>query len=717
MDFYSLLGTACALASAAIGGLVLIWGSRSLAYRIFSVSMILLAVEQGLYVYVSQLYSPLGAILWGNTQAVVTGLLPVAWLLFSLCFSQVDYKKNISRSKWILLLLLASPAILPFACHEHFYMTATIIDQGIGWSFSLGWAGMLFHVFFLLACTLVSINLEKIIRASSGIIQWRIKFMVLGMIGMQAARIYTSSQALLYSSVHTYVESVNAGASLIACLLFAASFFRTRMSDINIYFSQTLLYNSITVFVVAVYLIVVGVFVEVLKHFGGNVAFPWEAVFIFVALIGLAVFLFSSEVRQRTKFWINRHLGRPNYDYKKIWTLFSRQTASLLDRKVFCGTATKIVADILGTPAVTIWLLDDKKEMVSLGGSTMHSMTDERSFMIEGTVFQDLANSFRNAVAPAVIDPLSRVKKGEETEGKSEERPSKLPRSWCCIPLEAVGNTVGFMTLSERDNGIPYSTEDLDLIKTIADQTSNALLNLKISEQLRDAKQLETFQTVSAFFVHDLKNLASTLSLTVKNLPVHFDNPEFREDALRIISNSVDKINDMCGQLSSLKNNLDLNLEETDLRDLVDRTVSNIDGFADGVLHTDLQNLPQVEIDPDQIQKIVVNFVINAGEAIGGDGKIIVETRFKNDWAEVSVSDNGCGMTEEFMENSLFRPFQTTKKKGLGIGLFQCRKIAEAHRGKIDVESKKGEGSTFRLLLPVEGKRKGDRKFNVTVVN
>ena len=718
MFYYALLGTSCTLASAVIGLLVLLWGSRSFSYRIFAASMIVLGAEQILFVYVSQLYSPLGAILWSLVKAAVAGLLPAVWLLFSLSFSQVNYKENIVRWKWVFFLFFIAPLIFSVALRDFFFLNATVIDPGFGWSLSLGSAGFLYHVFFLLACTLVAINMEKIIRASSGIIQWRIKFMVIGMIGLLGARIYTSSQALLYSSIHTSVESVNAWAVAVACLLFTASFFRTRMSDVNIYFSQTFIFNSITVFVVAVYLILVGVLVEAFKYFGGSVAFPSEAVFIFIALTGLAVFLFSSEVRQKTKFWINRHLRRPNYDYKKVWTHFSRQTVSLIDRKEFCATATKFVSDVLGTPAVTLWLLDENQEIVSLGGSTMHSMAEERTFKLQDAPFRDVMRPFRNGTMPAIIDPSRRSMGGHENGGQekawnSNELRPRIPRSWCCIPLEAVGNTVGFMTLSERETGIPFSTEDFDLMKTIADQTANGLLNLRISEQLRDAKQLETFQTVSAFFVHDLKNLASTLSLTVKNLPVHFDNPEFRTDALRIISNSVNKINDMCGQLSSLSSKMELKLETTDLSDLVDRTISNLDGFGGRVFAKDLKKLPTVEIDPEQIQKIVVNFIINAEEAIDAEGTIKVATTYENGRIEVSITDNGCGMTEDFMRKSLFRPFKTTKKKGLGIGLFQCKKIAEAHGGKIEVKSKKGEGSTFRLILPLDGKHKGAKGMKI----
>jgi len=108
-------------------------------------------------------------------------------------------------------------------------------------------------------------------------------------------------------------------------------------------------------------------------------------------------------------------------------------------------------------------------------------------------------------------------------------------------------------------------------------------------------------------------------------------------------------------------------------------------------------------IDPDQVQKVLINLLLNAKEAVGERGEIRLTTEQKDGWTTVSVSDNGCGMSKEFIEQSLFRPFKTTKRRGMGIGLFQTKMIVEAHQGKIEVESEENKGSTFRVLLPLKG--------------
>ena len=270
------------------------------------------------------------------------------------------------------------------------------------------------------------------------------------------------------------------------------------------------------------------------------------------------------------------------------------------------------------------------------------------------------------------------------------------------MPLVAAGQLIGVMTLGDKVFYEPLTFEETELIKTISDQAAASLLHLRLSEKLRQTKELEAFQTMSAFFMHDLKNLASKLSLVTQNLPLHIDNPEFRADALKAISQSVEKINGMSGRLALLNRKIDLVFRDTQINDLLASAAADAGRTGQSVIVEKLDPaLPPVPADADQMHKVFENLLMNAMDAAGPDGSITVSTRLSDHWIVASVSDNGCGMSQDYIDNHLFRPFQTTKKKGMGIGLYHCKTIVDAHGGKLVVQSEKGKGSVFDVMLPV----------------
>ena len=139
------------------------------------------------------------------------------------------------------------------------------------------------------------------------------------------------------------------------------------------------------------------------------------------------------------------------------------------------------------------------------------------------------------------------------------------------------------------------------------------------------------------------------------------------------------------------------------------RDFSRLSGYPDytGTITIDLNPLPKLLLDAEQIQKVLTNLLLNANEAIRDGESIQVSAAQQGNFAALSVTDTGCGMSKEFINRLLFRPFKTTKKQGMGIGLFHSKKIIEAHQGRIEVESEEGKGNTFRVLLPTKIEPRG----------
>jgi putative PEP-CTERM system histidine kinase len=360
-----------------------------------------------------------------------------------------------------------------------------------------------------------------------------------------------------------------------------------------------------------------------------------------------------------------------------------------------------MVAETFAVPSVTIWLLDDGAERpVQLGGSTVFAADQQHppGFTAQG---MDALRSYLCEARRLVDFAAPPDARGQELRRLYADGLRRAQMRYA-LPLLANQRCLGILTCHERLAGEPFTLEDEHLLMTITAQAATNLLTLQLAQQLAHAQQMQAFQTLSACFVHDLKNLAAKLSLTLQTLPVHYDDPAFREDMLRLISGSVTKIHTMCGRLSLLTQQLELHCVETDLNDLVRATLADLQSTLDVPLVLDLQPVPCLTVDPEQMEKVLTNLVLNAHEAIGAHGTIHVGTEQRHGWVELSVRDNGCGMSREFMEHSLFQPFRTTKRHGFGIGLFHSKMIVEAHQGKIEVESAAGQGSTFRVLLRCE---------------
>ena len=447
---------------------------------------------------------------------------------------------------------------------------------------------------------------------------------------------------------------------------------------------------------------------KVLTYFNDRHPFFLGALFVFLALLGLTVILLSNELRQQIRRFIYIHLQRPRYDYRKEWSRFTHRTASLLDIRDLCGAVAKMVSETFGVPSTTLWLVDDTGENLIFAGLTAISQSQGRVFEASARG-AGLLRVVQNERAPIDLD-RSDVKWVEEIKQANPDL-FRQPQIRYAVPLSTGNEFLGIMTLNERVTGEAFSDEDFDLLKTIGDQAAGSILNIKMSERLSQAKEMEAFQTMSAFFVHDLKNLASKLSLTVQNLPLHYEKEEFRNDAIRAISDSVNKINTMCRGLSLLRQKIVLQAAETDLSKLISSTLAALNGCKGSIVQ-DLGPLTEVSVDPEQIQKVITNLILNANEAVGDGGEIRVATEQRDGWIVLSVSDNGCGMSKEFIDNSLFRPFKTTKKQGMGIGLFHCKMIVEAHQGKIEVNSEEGKGTTFRVSCQLRNRveRVGCRK-------
>jgi putative PEP-CTERM system histidine kinase len=470
--------------------------------------------------------------------------------------------------------------------------------------------------------------------------------------------------------------------------------------EIDVYPSHAVLQNSLTVLLAGVYLVIIGLFAKVVTYVGGDQAFTIKAFLVLAALVVLTILLLSDRMRLQTSRFVSRHFQRPMFDYRTVWRKFTESTATCVSQAELCQAAVKSVTDIFQALSVTIWLVDDKKERLLFAASTFLSEAKAEGLAPQKDSLARAIAHLQQHHEPVDID----ASKESWAEALRECHPDEFRKGGnrVCVPMIVGDEFLGLLIIGDRVGGVPFTWQEFDLLKCISDQIAAGLLNTRLSQKLLQAKELEAFQTMSAFFVHDMKNTANTLNLMLQNLPVHFDNPEFRADALRGISKTVERVNFLIGRLGSIRSELQIKPAEADLNAVIAKALEGWEDVAGIKLNKDFAPLPRFVFDADQMLKVAINLIFNAREAIGSDGLVQISTAQKNGYAILSVSDNGCGMSEGFMHRQLFRAFQTTKKNGLGIGMFQSKMIVEAHKGRIEVESEPGKGTTFRVVLPLK---------------
>jgi putative PEP-CTERM system histidine kinase len=221
-----------------------------------------------------------------------------------------------------------------------------------------------------------------------------------------------------------------------------------------------------------------------------------------------------------------------------------------------------------------------------------------------------------------------------------------------------------------------------------------------LSEELAETREMAAVAKVSSFVVHDLKNLAYTFSLMMENADEHIGEPEFQIDLVKSIHGTVARMNSLIVKLKAFPDKMELKREAADLAGLAKETLDEVRTVKPAIGFAATLERVEASVDGPEIRKVVLNLLLNACDAVGTKGKVRVMTGRRDGEVLFSVEDNGCGMSEAFLQGHLFKPFRTTKEKGLGIGLYQCKQIVEAHGGRIEVVSREGRGTVFTVVLP-----------------
>jgi signal transduction histidine kinase/streptogramin lyase len=210
-----------------------------------------------------------------------------------------------------------------------------------------------------------------------------------------------------------------------------------------------------------------------------------------------------------------------------------------------------------------------------------------------------------------------------------------------------------------------------------------------------EQRQFEAIQRIGASISHDIKNTVFSLNLLARNLEKRFDNPEFRKDAIETIESSLTYLSTLVSRLQKQPTNLSVSMVDVDLDEMVQTIQKRLSVITERDITVQIPAGFTITSDPEIVERIMENLIQNAIDATSASDSIRVSARKESNASIVCVTDTGKGMSEQFIRDQLFKPFQSTKTKGIGIGLYTCKELVELLNGHLTVESELGKGTTF----------------------
>jgi putative PEP-CTERM system histidine kinase len=613
-------------------------------------------------------------------------LLPASFLLLSLTYGRSKPLLALSKVRLALAFALSLfPLIMLLIAGNDLYYSPDFQSDRVLFLDSPGyWYYLAIMVSFIVSL----VNVETTLSASRGIARYRMKFEIFGIMSLLAVQIFYYSQGLLYRTINLNLIPIRSSVFIVAVLLMGYSWI-LRGNNVRVQVSRHIFYRSIALFAIGIYLIIIGLIGEGMRYFGDTFE---KDLIIIIGFIGgvllLAMFL-SEKLRMRIKVYVHKHFFEGKHDYREEWIKFTNRLSSCGALSDVQETVLAVYQETFGLAGASLYLLSHNEQRyvrtfdLAMPGAPVELRISgaQRTYFIERERVLEITN-------------------GEYPLSAEERSIFNLAGAWLIVPLISNHAIIGLVVLKEQIVPAKLMYDDYDLMKVLARQAAQAITNLKLSEELLETRAMAAVARISSFVIHDLKNLTSGLSLVVDNSEEHIGNPEFQKDVILTIRNTLAKMKSLMQRLKGIPDKNILEAGVQDIHRLSSETIAEIAKMSPGV-HIEYEGSSVLSrVDSDEIRKVIVNLVQNAMEASDENGIVTVRTSKENGGVCIRVSDNGCGMTEDFVKDQLFRPFRTTKEKGLGIGLYQCKQIIEAHGGKIEVKSDVNKGTEFKVCLP-----------------
>jgi putative PEP-CTERM system histidine kinase len=693
----------CAFAFFVLGALILVKGTASKTGRLFVISIFLQVIWALAFASAYTIYSlPTWFI------SATEGLRTFAWTLFLLSFSrEKNALPSIDKPTKNSLLNVSNTNQFATIAAAALCSCAIGLDIAAAQNLPIGTLNLGAKV---IAAVLGLWCIEQFYRNTPSSFRWAIKFLCVALVAMFSYDMVMYTEALLFERVNYAWMTARGGANAVLVPLLAISAARNRGWKIDIMVSRRMVLHSATLMGAGIFLIVMSTIGYYVRYFDGQWGEIAQALVIFTGAIALLTLLLSGQLRAKLRVFVAKNFFSYRYDYREEWLAL---THSFSERRSDQNNSKPGEMQSLHTRAIlalgrfveshegSIWMLDkaDKYQQV------LQIPTPSAGKPISANVAIPLSDPFIEFMRSkewVVLLPEMASRKDMYGDLVVPAPILQDPNRWLVVPLMRSNDLIGFVTLRKPTASMEINWEVRDILKTAARQTASYLAVEGAVEELIVARQFESFNRMSAFVVHDLKNLVAQLRLLLTNAERHKHNPEFQKDMLSTVENVMERMQGLLLQLREGTTPIE-QARIISIAEVIDDALDSKKSLPirPSVNYENGASSAHIKAHHDRLSRVVGHLIQNASEACSKGGTIALHVSVVEQMVVLKVTDTGAGMSEQFLRHQLFKPFESTKAHGMGIGTFESKEYIGQLGGKLDVESVLNQGTVFSINLPL----------------
>ena len=501
------------------------------------------------------------------------------------------------------------------------------------------------------------------------------------------------------------LSGIGPSSTIIMVSFITYAILKHRLMDINIVLKKgtTYVLLMLLLFIPSILLIILSQ-----KLFFKEINYLFSA--IILSLLLLVAFFFH-QIKPGTEKAVEYFLFKNKYDYRETLGKFSKAMVSILDLQSLSKRIIDTIAQTMGVEKASLFLMNEEKGGYVLQESRNIKMASQTPLLPKGDPLPRYLQKIGEIIVREEL-----IKGANLPELKSVIEQMGLLGAEVSIPLISKNQLTGMINLSQKFDKDIYYHEDIELLSTLANQTTIAIENANLYEDLKKSKsymrradRLASLGTLTAGLAHEIRNPLVAIKTFTQLLPERLEDEEFRSHFLNIASSEVDRISSLITELLEFARPSDPKMEFEDINSILDGMILLVSTETKkkqiNIVKNYITNLPPIKIDREQIKQVFLNFLLNSIEATPERGEMTVKTRSfvkpgGEPYIQIEFTDNGRGIPAEHLED-IFTPFFTTKDKGSGLGLSISHQIVQDHRGYIDVESELNKGTSFFINLPL----------------